>query len=589
MILNRIKDSLQVLKNAFTLQHKNANIFVISATVLILIGLISTTIALQNNNHNTAQAATINSVEPEEGTITGNITIENDTNASGGKYIKFGTSNVTPTPTPSTPVFPTPDLANSINVRDLGAKGDGVSDDTTAIASGIANAKSSGKALVIPSGTYIVNQTFILDSSVWIYGQEGSILRAGSSQTGDLAHRGWHFAVTAPDVTVQGLTIVAPVVPYLNDFDEVASVHVMDAPRARILDNTFTGSEGIFVKGPTTVDTQVIGNRLSGGPGIVYTYAGASRTLVANNVIDGSKGNAMSGTGNHGSAFNSGAIVENNIITNAGRMGIEDWGNCVDTIIRGNRIVRPGVLSDDAGFAISAVGIRQIVQDNDIDDYEIYGIEASGNGTKVLRNNVLQNGSARGTGTAVIINGHLANVTSGAEVIGNIIEANGIAVSVWSNAGLVHVEANSLIDNLVGVAVDSQDPLTGFEAINNTVTYNTPPVAVGSRRAFDTYSTGNTGVKSTLISNNTVTYNTGAWSEGASEDEWLAKIATDNVEISGNTFDAGSNHPATFIPKIGGNGATNSGLVVRLNRFLNGAQLDISWFTNPTVENNTFE
>ncbi len=61
------------------------------ASLLLLLGLpvfVAVTSKQQNLNSNAAGAA---SIESENGTTAGNVTIVNDANASGGKYAKFGT------------------------------------------------------------------------------------------------------------------------------------------------------------------------------------------------------------------------------------------------------------------------------------------------------------------------------------------------------------------------------------------------------------------------------------------------------------------------------------------------------------------
>jgi hypothetical protein len=68
---------------------------------------------------------------------------------------------VSPTPTPTVTPTPTPtgQPANSINVKDYGAVGDGVTDDYPAIVAA-SNAAGSAKVLYFPIGTYLMNTRF---------------------------------------------------------------------------------------------------------------------------------------------------------------------------------------------------------------------------------------------------------------------------------------------------------------------------------------------------------------------------------------------------------------------------------------------
>jgi hypothetical protein len=56
------------------------------------------------------------------------------------------------------------------NVLDFGAKGDGVADDTVAIQAAIDSVKVSGGAVYLPTGTYNITDTIIIDTGVYITG-----------------------------------------------------------------------------------------------------------------------------------------------------------------------------------------------------------------------------------------------------------------------------------------------------------------------------------------------------------------------------------------------------------------------------------
>ena len=60
--------------------------------------------------------------------------------------------------------------ADGLNVRALGARGDGVTDDTAALRRGIAEAESTGRPLWVPPGRYLVTGDLIVPSGVTIQG-----------------------------------------------------------------------------------------------------------------------------------------------------------------------------------------------------------------------------------------------------------------------------------------------------------------------------------------------------------------------------------------------------------------------------------
>ena len=69
----------------------------------------------------------------------------------------------------------------------------------------------------------------------------------------------------------------------------------------------------------------------------------------------------------------------------------------------------------------------------------------------------------------------------------------------------------------------------------------------------------------------------------------MVKVATDNVTITGNTFDAGAGHPGDGVPRVGGEGVSNPGLVVTGNHFLHGVKLSTTGFTRPVLGSNTVD
>lgn len=82
------------------------------------------------------------------------------------------TPTITPTPTPT----PTPTV---VNVLDYGAKGDGTTDDTSAITRALAAASSAQKSVTVPAGTYAISSITVPDgltiagasmASTWLKG-----------------------------------------------------------------------------------------------------------------------------------------------------------------------------------------------------------------------------------------------------------------------------------------------------------------------------------------------------------------------------------------------------------------------------------
>jgi hypothetical protein len=87
---------------------------------------------------------------------------------------KFGLKNGGSTPTGAVNRAINLKLAETISVKDFGATGDGVTDDTTAIT----NALAAGSCIYFPTGTYLVSSTIQVPNNVSVYGDgSASVIR----------------------------------------------------------------------------------------------------------------------------------------------------------------------------------------------------------------------------------------------------------------------------------------------------------------------------------------------------------------------------------------------------------------------------
>ena len=71
----------------------------------------------------------------------------------------------------NTPTFPRPD-ATCVNIKDLGAAGDGVTDDTQVIL----NALATYNEIYFPNGTYVISQPITISAGQELFGEASSIL-----------------------------------------------------------------------------------------------------------------------------------------------------------------------------------------------------------------------------------------------------------------------------------------------------------------------------------------------------------------------------------------------------------------------------
>lgn len=81
-------------------------------------------------------------------------------------YVPAGTGAVTTTVQAK--------LRQTVSVKDFGAVGDGVTDDTAAIQAAIDSVKINGGTVFVPPGTYLINAPIVLWSNVTFYGVKGA-------------------------------------------------------------------------------------------------------------------------------------------------------------------------------------------------------------------------------------------------------------------------------------------------------------------------------------------------------------------------------------------------------------------------------
>lgn len=114
------------------------------------------------------------SLQPETGTVSSPASVVSDAAAVGGKAVVFKGA-----PTGI-------DLSNALNVRILGAKGDGVTNDTAPIQQALTQAASSQRPVYIPAGTYLVSGRKAFNGAL-NFGSNTTIVGDGDSSVIKLA------------------------------------------------------------------------------------------------------------------------------------------------------------------------------------------------------------------------------------------------------------------------------------------------------------------------------------------------------------------------------------------------------------------
>ena len=311
------------------------------------------------------------------------------------------------------------------NVKNYGAIGDGVTDDTAAFQAAL-TAAPAGATVYVPPGTYLVN-ALTRTSSAFIRGasQAASIVTRGS------AVRLLTFSGVDTEVTLRGLTFDGAT--YAQIGVETNTVKLFDAENCAFIRNGtpgyaagHTGSfDGVRLYKTTTANItscELTDNERDGFYGQAVSYLTVTGSNLSNNgrygaanqqATDNSagplsvtySGNRMDGCGAGGLHTENGAALTpavaswaGNIVTNCGN---DDWGygsglilgtNAYGSVV-GNTVREFATTTAAAynhGIAIGAVGGNVVVSANNVDGTGADGINLNspGHPVTVSGNNV---------------------------------------------------------------------------------------------------------------------------------------------------------------------------------------------------------
>ncbi len=306
----------------------------------------------------------------------------------------------------------------SINVKNFGAKGDGISDDAPAIQAAIDKA-GNGSTIYIPAGTYMLGTSAgspsnltngkPLQTALWLKAGGVTIKGDGTSSTLKLmaGKKMRILSITGDGATVDSLlfdgnkTQRNGTVPY-PDGDVVDALVVGESYRQQItvknceIKNGIETGVGFWLNKYATVDNCYIhdnGLLTAGGSGI--DLSGGSNNKATNNRL-------IANTYGVWSSFGSSAPeIRNNIIKDNDRSGLALGGadpskNDTGFIIDGNTISGNGRKDTFAAVGINYVQggtfTNNTVVDNIYDGFQIYDTIDGKNSTNWnIQNNTIQN------------------------------------------------------------------------------------------------------------------------------------------------------------------------------------------------------
>ena len=330
-----------------------------------------------------------------------------------------------------------------IDVRAYGAKGDGVTDDTTAIQNAI-NGASVGMEVFFPAGTYKIITALTISTNFITIKSNGAILSVIGAIKG--------FNISGNNVTINNLTITGD---NTNDsfgiyssgartrvtnckISEVEKCIEFDGADAIAQNNILSQSTlavstdymyGILVY--NTDGALIQGNKITMPiytTGTVYPTGITSQNLATsikyNRIIDNHIYNGFDSILTRGPY----AIISNNICDSA---------------------IEAGIIADGSGITTSS---RTIIANNILNSCARTGIFVLGEsyGFTIIGNSLYNCGTSEvGTkSSAILFTGQSNNIVSASSIIGNTVEGGVFGINIESNSGYT-LEQISVIGNSV--------------------------------------------------------------------------------------------------------------------------------------------
>lgn len=235
-------------------------------------------------------------------------------------------------------------FADEVNIRDLGAKGDGTTNDTAKVQAALnrAGSVSGGATVVVPPGTYFIDSaTLVVPSNVELVGRGGTLKRSSNASIPLLTVEGVS-GVCLSNLKIQGTggNVIGPSVYLRNSTDiEITgcmfvggmSINCKEGiQRLHVANNTFEGSRsalflGTIGDGTETLSTDItfVDNivRNMSDEGVDMNYA-VKRMTIAGNVFYNCATSGATGGGDVldiGGGLHEDIVISGNVLDLAGQ------------------------------------------------------------------------------------------------------------------------------------------------------------------------------------------------------------------------------------------------------------------------------
>jgi Pectate lyase superfamily protein len=337
------------------------------------------------------------------------------------------------------------------NVNNLGATGNGTTDDTAAIQKAV-DSSAPGDTILFPGGSYRLSAPINVQSNQTYQGQSGATLLGAS---------GWYTFATPWDatsnITVNGLIFDGAPLAIQGDTVAASNVQITNCTFQNITstNNNWTTHQGIFIASGLTdssITNNTFRNILPNGQtndtetswgGGIYGY-NLKNTVISGNTCDTVQ-ECMYLKTDAASTY-PGIVSSNNTGTNVHRMGIEMQAANCSVQMTGNKFTNfLNPFWDSFGISFAASTCSAVIKNNTLIAMPTattfgrygYGIEAWGTGTQVMNNSIQGNWNL---GVAI---GWSANLTVTGNYLCGSTGAMAIGVETGSQAKASNIQGNT--------------------------------------------------------------------------------------------------------------------------------------------------
>lgn len=329
-------------------------------------------------------------------------------------------------------------MRDTVSVKDFGAVGDGVTDDTAAIQATITAVGINGGCVYFPKGTYkITSQLVIYDSNIRLVGDgfKNTTITASSASFNMLRTTNGKSFISISDLSFLGGATTNATAQYgiiggTTSTDETSNVLIENC-RFSNSNNGIVVCSGKYWKVINCYFDTLIGNISGTGYGIlsaessayglftnnhftgtagngrhaVYMSVGCSYSIASNNIVKDFDQSAFACYATNAQAGTVENIISGNVITGGGTVATQEsaaiylGGKTSNCLISNNTILNfanIGIIVVDLGYGLT---LNNMIKGNLITSCSLWGIAVRGGTTTSVSSNYVNGCSTSSSGT----------------------------------------------------------------------------------------------------------------------------------------------------------------------------------------------